>query len=326
MSLNSQFIHTNGVHYFIQEAGNKKAPLVLFLHGFPDSWYSWRKQLKAMADAGYYAVAPDMLGYGETDAPEEISRYSQDYMAKDIVGLIEALGHEQAILVGHDLGASLSWQISLLYPKKVKAIIALSVPYGGRALVRPSDHMKKIFAGRLFYIDYFQKVGVAEKEFDADKRTFLLKFYAAYDAVGGIQHANNLAPEWTEDISGFLDTLEMPSILPKWLSEEDFNYYVSRYQKHGLRPPINWYRCLDEYWERTEHLADQKVTQAVFFIAGKNDPVNVMNRKAIQRMPQFLEDFRGMEMIEECGHWIACEQGEVLNGLLSSFIEEVLDE
>lgn len=323
MNLESRFISTNGVRYFIKEAGNKNAPLILFLHGFPDSWYSWRHQLVVIAAAGYHAVAPDMLGYGETDAPEEISRYSQDYMAKDIVGLIEALGHKQAILVGHDLGASLTWQVSLLYPEKVKAVVGLSVPYGGRALKRPTDHMKKIFAGRLFYIDYFQRVGVAEKEFDADKRTFLLKFYAAYDAKGGVHHANNLAPEWTEDIKGFLDTLKMPTALPEWLSESSFNYYVSRYQKHGLRPPINWYRCLDEYWERTEHLAHQKVTPPVFFITGKNDPVNVMNRKAIQRMPQFLEDFRGMEMIEDCGHWIACEQGERLSELLLDFLHQL---
>lgn len=325
MNLKSRFLQTNGVRYFIKEAGNKNASLILFLHGFPDSWYSWRNQLTAMAAAGYYAVAPDMLGYGETDAPGEISRYSHDYMAKDIIGLIETLGHQQAILVGHDMGAALTWQVSLLYPEKVKAVVALSIPYGGRALKRPTDHIKKIFAGRLFYIDYFQEEGIAEKEFDADKRVFLLKFYAAYDAKGGIHQANNLAPEWTKDIKGFLDTLEMPSALPKWLSEEDFNYYVSRYQKHGLRPPINWYRCIDEYWERTEHLAHQKVTQPVFFIAGKNDPVNVMNRKAIQRMPQFLEDFRRVEIIEDCGHWIAGEQGEVLSKLLLSFFEEIFN-
>jgi len=177
--------------------------------------------------------------------------------------------------------------------------------------------MKKIFEGRLFYIDYFQEVGVAEKEFDADKRTFLLKFYSAYDAKGGVNHGQNLAPEWTADIKGYLDTLEMPTALPEWLNEEEFDYYVSRYETHSLRPPINWYRCLDQYWERTAHLADRKVSQPVYFI-------NIMNHKAIQRMPQYLEDYRGKDMIDNCGHWIACEQGEKLNELLLSFLKGII--
>ena len=158
MQLQQQFIQTNGVRYFLETAGNKTAPLILFLHGFPDSWYSWRHQLTAMAEAGYYAVAPDMLGCGETDAPMEIERYSQDEMAKDIVGLIAALGHEQAIIVGHDLGASLTWQICLLYPEKVKAVVALSIPYGGRALAKPIPHMKKVFGDKFFYILYFPEI------------------------------------------------------------------------------------------------------------------------------------------------------------------------
>jgi len=184
IELQQQYVKTNGVRYFIKEAGNKTAPLILFLHGFPDSWYSWRHQLTAMAEAGYYAVAPDMLGCGETDAPTEIARYSQDEMAKDIVGLITALGHEQAIIVGHDLGASLTWQICLLYPEKVKAVIALSIPYGGRALAKPIPHMRKVFGDKFFYILYFQEQGVAEKEFDANVRETLLRIYFSLSAAG----------------------------------------------------------------------------------------------------------------------------------------------
>ena len=120
-NLQERFIDTNGDRYFIKEAGDKDAPLILFLHGFPDSWYSWKHQLVAMAAEGYHAVAPDMLGCGQTDAPTQIERYSQNEMAKDIVGIIDSLGDDQAIIVGHDLGASLSWQICLLYPEKVKA-------------------------------------------------------------------------------------------------------------------------------------------------------------------------------------------------------------
>ena len=320
IQLQQQYIDTNGVRYFIKGAGNSKAPLILFLHGFPDSWYSWRHQLTAMANAGYYAVAPDMLGCGATDAPIEIARYSQDEMAKDIVGLITALGHEQAIIVGHDLGASLTWQICLLYPERVKAVIALSIPYGGRALAKPIPHMRKVFGDKFFYILYFQDQGVAEKEFDADVRETLLRIYFSLSAAGSERATQFVASDNPKSAEKYLDTTILPEKLPAWLSEEDLAYYVSRYEKEGFRGIINWYRCLDIYWERTPHLAGKKISQPTYFIAGKQDPITHMVRKAIKRLPTIVEDLRGVEFFDDCGHWIACEQTELLNEKLLEFV------
>ena len=321
IELQQQYVKTNGVRYFIKEAGNKTAPLILFLHGFPDSWYSWRHQLTAMAEAGYYAVAPDMLGCGETDAPTEIARYSQDEMAKDIVGLITALGHEQAIIVGHDLGASLTWQICLLYPEKVKAVIALSIPYGGRALAQPIPHMKKVFGDKFFYILYFQEQGVAEKEFDANIRETLLRIYFSLSAAGSERATQFVASDNPKTAEKYFDTTILPEKVPDWLSETDLAYYVSRYEKEGFRGIINWYRCLDIYWERTPHLAGKKITQPTYFIAGKNDPITHMVRKAIKRLPTIVEDLRGVEFFDNCGHWISCEQTELLNEKLLEFVD-----
>ncbi len=322
--IQQRFIKTNGVRYFVKEAGNPTAPLILFLHGFPDSWYSWRHQLKAMAAAGYYAVAPDMLGCGETDAPMEIERYSQDEMANDIAGLIEALGYEQAILVGHDLGASLTWQVCLLHPRKVKAAIALSIPYGGRALTQPIPHMKKVFGNKFFYILYFQKLGVAEKELDADVYESLLRIYFSLGAEGSEIAAQYVANDNPISAENYLDTTIRPEKLPKWLKAEDLAYYVSRYEKKGFRGILNWYRCLDIYWKCTEHLAGKTITQPTYFIAGKNDPINYMVRKAIKRLPNVVEDLRGVEFFDNCGHWISCEQTELLNEKLVKYIGEVL--
>jgi pimeloyl-ACP methyl ester carboxylesterase len=322
--IKQRFIKINGVRYFIKQAGNPTAPLILFLHGFPDSWYSWRHQLEAMAAAGYYAVAPDMLGCGETDAPMEIERYSQDEMAKDIAGLIERLGHEQAIIVGHDLGASLAWQICLLYQEKVKAVIALSIPYGGRALAQPIPHMKKVFGDKFFYILYFQKLGVAEGELDADVHNSLLRIYFSLGAEGSEIAAQYVANDNPISAENYLDTTIRPEKLPKWLKAEDLAYYVGRYEKKGFRGILNWYRCLDIYWKRTEHLAGKKITQPTYFIAGKNDPINYMVRKAIKRLPNVVEDLRGVEFFDDCGHWIPCEQTELLNEKLLKYIGEVV--
>ena len=251
----------------------------------------------------------------------EIERYSQDEMAKDIDGLITALGHEQAIIVGHDLGASLTWQICLLYPEKVKAVIALSIPYGGRALAKPIPHMRKVFGDKFFYILYFQKQGVAEKEFDADVRETLLRIYFSLGAEGSEMATQFVASDNPKSAEKYLDTTILPEKLPAWLSETDLAYYVSRYEKEGFRGIINWYRCLDIYWERTPHLAGKKITQPTYFIAGKNDPITHMVRKAIKRLPTVVEDLRGIEFFEDCGHWIACEQTELLNEKIVKFVD-----
>jgi len=321
--LKERLIQTNGVQYFIKEAGDPRSLLILFLHGFPDSWYSWRHQLTATADAGYYAVAPDMLGCGETDAPREIERYSQDKMAHDIVGIIDALGHDQAILVGHDLGASLTWQTCLLYPDRVRAVMALSIPYGGRALSRPTDHMAKVFGDRFFYILYFQEPGVAEAELDADISNSLLRILYSLSADGKDYYAQFVASDTPKKATNYLGTTTRPTALPDWLIDSDLAYYVSRYEESGFRGILNWYRCLDVYWERTEHLTVKKITQPVYFIAGNDDPTTHMVRKAIDRLPDLSEDLRGIEFFDNCGHWISSEQPDLLNQRILEFLKAI---
>src|SRR5919109_3855620 len=105
-------VDANGIRMRIAEQG--RGPLVLLCHGFPESWYSWRHQLPALAQAGYHAVAPDMRGYGGTDAPAEIERYTQLHHVGDMVGVLDALGERQAVIVGHDWGAPVAWNAALL--------------------------------------------------------------------------------------------------------------------------------------------------------------------------------------------------------------------
>ena len=126
-----RFVETNGIRMHIAEAG--EGPLVVMCHGFPESWYSWRHQLTALAEAGFHAVAPDQRGYGQTDKPEAIEAYTQLHLVGDIVGLVEALGEEQAVVVGHDWGAPVAWNASVLRPDIFRAVIALSVPYNAKA-------------------------------------------------------------------------------------------------------------------------------------------------------------------------------------------------
>src|SRR5688572_17366020 len=172
-------IETNGIRMRVAEQG--KGPLVVLCHGFPESWYSWRHQLTALAEAGFHAVAPDMRGYGETDAPDGIDQYTLLHLVGDMVGLLDALGAESAVIAGHDWGAPVAWHAALLRPDRFRAVIGLSVPYWPRRPARPTTAMPQT-DDALFYQLYFQEPGVAEAELERDVRQTIRR--VLYSASG----------------------------------------------------------------------------------------------------------------------------------------------
>ena len=183
-------VKTNSINMHIAEAG--RGPLVLLVHGFPESWYSWRHQLPALAAAGYHAVAPDVRGYGRTDAPEPIEAYSMKNMTADMAGVVDALGEKTAVVVGHDWGAPIAWHSALLYPDRFRAVAGLSVPYTPRAPMPPTQLFKQVFANQFFYILYFQKPGVAEAELQADVRKSMRLFLYMASRGAGIWSIDGL--------------------------------------------------------------------------------------------------------------------------------------
>ena len=167
--LQHKFVTTNGIkmHYVEQGTG----PLVVMCHGWPESWYSYRHQIPALANAGFRVIAPDQRGYGQTDAPEPIESYNIFNLVGDIVGLINSIGESQAIVVGHDWGAPVAWHCSLLRPDIFRACALLSVPYVPRGPINPSIGWKALEGtDKHFYQNYFQEPGRVEKELDADPR------------------------------------------------------------------------------------------------------------------------------------------------------------
>ena len=160
-------VEANGIPIHLAEAGS--GPVVLFCHGFPESWYSWRHQLKALAEAGYRAVAPDMRGYGQTGQPQDIDQYTLFHLVGDMVGVLDALGAPQAVVVGHDWGAPVAWHCALLRPDRFRAVAGLSVPFIPRGSARPSSVMPQTDTS-LFYHLYFQEPGVAEAELERSPR------------------------------------------------------------------------------------------------------------------------------------------------------------
>lgn len=308
-------IATNGISLNIAEAG--KGPLVLLLHGFPESWYSWRHQFAPIAAAGYHVVAPDMRGYGKSDKPAEITAYCQSEVVKDIIGLIPALGYDKAIVIGHDWGAPTAWACALNDPDVVRAVGGLSVPFMPRSPVQPMPMMREMFKGQFFYQLYFQEPGVAEAEFERDIRLCLKKFLV----LGGGETDLASLPAKGEHDDMFTNMPE-PRSLPKWLTEADLDFFTKEFSGSGLRGPLNYYRNHDLYWELTKD-APTEIRQPAMFVAGTNDGVVMMAAAAIEMMPHFVKDLRINRMIPGIGHWTQQEAPEAVNDAILEFLKQI---
>ncbi len=312
-----RILQTRHLRMHVAEQG--QGPLVLLLHGFPESWYSWRHQLTALAAAGYRAVAPDQRGYGDTDKPEAIEAYDVVTLADDVAALIDALGERQAVVIGHDWGAPVAWHAALLHPERVRAVVGMSVPYAGRPPGSPLARLQQTVADAFFYVLYFQEPGVAEAELQADVRRSLRTFY--FSGSGDAPAGSAFSPH--AKTAKLLDTMRDPAQLPAWLTEADLDYYTTRFERGGFRGPLNWYRNFDRSWQRTEALAGKKVEQPALFIAGERDPVIAWSQRQLERMPQAVPRLRETVLLPGCGHWVQQERPAEVNAALLAFLGQL---
>jgi epoxide hydrolase A/B len=308
-------VNANGIRMHFAEQGT--GPLVLLCHGFPEGWYSWRDQLPALAAAGYRAVAPDMRGYGRTDAPAEISSYTIMHIVGDMVALVAELGRKQAAIVGHDWGANIAWHAALFRPDVFPAVAALSVPFRPRGPAPPLEMLRK--AGLLtHYWFHFQKPGVAEAEFEGDPRAALRR--VLYSISGD-------APAQTRELALFpgkgwlANTLE-PERLPDWFSEADLDHMAAEFSRSGFRGGLNWYRNIDRNWELTAPWAGASIRQPALFIAGSVDPVIAggSGNAALIALPTAVPGLRRKLLIDGAGHFIQQERPQLVNEALLDFL------
>jgi len=314
--INQRRVSTNGIELNIAEQG--EGPLVLMLHGFPESWYSWRHQIPAVASAGFHAVAPDMRGYGKSDKPADISTYNQVEVTNDIIGLISSLGYKTAIVLGHDWGAPTAWSCALHHPDKVTAVGVLSVPFSPRAPAPPLDMMKEIFKDMFFYQLYFQEPGVAEKEWETNVRVNLRKFY--HIGSGAFDAGNFIAPKSPD--SDLLSDMEDPGTLGTWCTESDLDFYTTEFEQSGFRGPLNYYRNHNLTWSLTEG-GPEKITQPALFVAGGKDGVIMLAADALKNMPRYVTNLKVNQLIPGIGHWTQQEAPAEVNTLMIDFITSV---
>ena len=298
-------------------------PLVVLVHGFPESWYSWRHQLAPIADAGFTAAAIDVRGYGGSDKPDAIEAYAMEHMVADIAGVADALRPgEPAIVVGHDWGAPMAWNTALARPDRFRAVAALSVPYAGVPTRPFTDVFRQAFTakGRFFYQEWFQNVGPPETEAEADVRDFLRKFYYAIsgDAPPGT---------WPDKPHGatLLEQMIDPGAFPAWLSDQDLDYYVAEFEASGLRGPLNRYRNHERDFEWLQAFKDRRIEQPALFIGGSKDPATNLFGAIADPVALMRPNVPLLEghVLDGCGHWTQQERPAEVNRLLVDWLERL---
>jgi pimeloyl-ACP methyl ester carboxylesterase len=314
-----RLIDVGGQRLWVLEAGD--GPTVVFCHGFPGLGYSWRRQLPVLAEHGFRAVAPDMRGYGGSDRPADPDRYDRRSTAADMVGLLDALGIEQAVFVGHDFGAGLVWDLPQWASGRVRALVVLALPRAAPGRGRPTDAYAAVGARHFFHLHYFQQPGVADAELDAAPGTFLHRVFWALSGSG------RYADVFTHPAQGrgYLDVLpEAPPLPWTWLSREEFDVYVNAFGRTGFTGGLNWYRAADRVWREKLARPDEPVTVPTLFITGERDPVQlVMGRAALRHMQESVPGLRGVHVVAGAGHFVQMEATDQVNRLLLDFLADL---
>jgi pimeloyl-ACP methyl ester carboxylesterase len=296
-------------------------PLVLLVHGFPESWYSWRFQLPALAAAGYRAVAIDVRGYGRSSKPADVAAYRIVDHVADNVGVVHALGEQQAIVVGHDWGSPIAANSALLRPDVFRAVALLSVPYTPRGGRRPTDVFAGLDDGQggEFYISYFQAPGRAEAEIEPDVRGWLTGIYAGLS--GGTVPRDEIVSMFFVPPGGRLaDRFPAGLTRPAWMTEADLDFFAGEFERTGLTGPLNRYRNVDRDWVDLAAWHHAPITQPSLFIGGELDGPTTWQARSIAGFGATLPGLTGSHILDGCGHWVQQERPDEVSQLLTGWL------
>jgi len=293
--MTARTVQTNGIELSVIDEG--EGPLVVLCHGFPELAYSWRHQVPALTEAGYRVLTPDMRGFGRSSAPQAVEAYDVTTLCADMTGLLDDLGQQQAIFVGHDWGAHVVWQLAVLAPERVRAVAGLSVPFVPRAPAAPIPIMRR-HLGEDFYIVWFQQPGLADEALARDVRRTL-----------------TTSRQWTADWA--LEDGREPR-LPAWLSEQELAVYVEAFERTGFTGGLNWYRNMDRNWELTEAVAERRVEQPAMFLTGDLDMVRRF--MPAEAMRGWVSDLRAEIVVPGAGHWVQQQAPGEVNAALLEFL------
>jgi pimeloyl-ACP methyl ester carboxylesterase len=291
-------VAAGGIQLSVLDEGD--GPLVVLCHGFPELAFSWRHQTPELVRAGYRVLAPDMRGFGLSSVPGEVEAYDVVTLCADMCALLDDVGEQSAIFVGHDWGANVTWQMAVLHPERVRAVAGLSVPFVPRAPAAPIPIMRR-HLGEDFYIVWFQQPGVADAALASDVRRTLTT-------------SRQWTAEWALEDGARRDP-------PAWMSEAELDVYVEAFERTGFTGGLNWYRNIDRNWELTAGVAERRVEQPALFLTGELDPVRRF--MPAEAMSGWVTDLRAQVVVPGAGHWVQQQEPGAVNAALLSFLAAV---
>ncbi|MBX7059316.1 MAG: alpha/beta hydrolase [Leptospirales bacterium] len=316
-NIEHSFVQNRNVQIHVVACGDG-AP-VIFCHGFPELWYSWRRQMPALASAGFRALAPDMRGYGESSTPPAAEDYASQEICSDLLALMDAHGYQQAIFVGHDFGGMIVWHMALMHASRVRAVAALNTPLSPHTRLNPLEMLRKR-PGRLAYQLYFQEIGPPEAMLEADIRATLHSIFQSSRSGRPIDAFFQAAIGAKKQDATPLDQQLIRSDL---LDDEEIGIYEAAFRKTGFRGALHWYRNMERNWRWLAASAGTVLQMPALMICAADDPV--LPPSMTRGMERHVARLTRYE-IANCGHWTQQEQPQVVNEILLQWLNTLSPE
>ncbi|WCJ27221.1 alpha/beta-Hydrolases superfamily protein [Euphorbia peplus] len=307
-------VATNGINMHVASIGT--GPVILFLHGFPELWYSWRHQLLSLSCLGYKCIAPDLRGYGDTSVPDSVKEYTVLHVIGDLVGLLDTLKIDQVFLVGHNWGAIIGWHFCLFKPERIKALVNTSVPFLPRNPALPFLQQFRNIFGDDYYVSRFQKPGETEAEYaDIDTVNLFKNILTHRDPCPETALRKGIGKEYN------------PRTLPSWLSDEDVNYFATKFNQTGFTGGLNYYRNMDFSWELTAAWTGAQVKVPAKFIVGDLDFMyNIPGMNDYIHNGDFHKDvplLKEVVIMEGVSHFLNQEKSDQVSNHIYEFFKKL---
>ncbi|MEQ9143993.1 MAG: alpha/beta hydrolase [Parvibaculaceae bacterium] len=339
----SRLVQVGNARLHVVEQG--EGPLVILVHGFPELWYSWRFQLPAIAAAGFRAVAIDQRGYGRSSKFWNPDAYRIDPLARDLVGLVEALGETSAILIGHDWGAPVVWTAAWKHPETFRGVLGMSVPFSGRGQIAlPGNPFGEVSPHEIhlrmggektdFYQVYFSTLDAIIDEVETDLRSWVrdLMWTVSGDAcaAAGVSFEGQDPMAWTRESALCLPRGQLmrerfmaPDNMPDWLTDEDLDVFVDALERGGMAGPLSFYRNLENNWRDLEDMAGVPLEVPAMFLGAEFDVATFWGAEAIERAPDVMTNWLGSRILKGAGHWLQQEKAGETNEVVREFLSLV---